>query len=181
MVQPQSQIRNFRLPETGLQVWEWRSKRAAFQFRQRAPGALRRHYQGRGPDESSLTALAGYCVFQLRVENLQTAPDAHSLHIDLREWRTEHRGERQAPLLDQEWLALWEGQNDLETKPAAHSRDWFPSELTLGPGETGEGMIGFRPPPGSWIDIEFTWHQDGVSHQVRLYGVRCARAHSLAE
>ena len=52
----------------------------------------------------------------------------------------------------------------------------LPEKQTYAPGDWGQGFTTIELPPGTVLDLHYSWEQDGVTHSGTIREVRCAPA-----
>ena len=162
-------------PDSGLARWHFRDGALSLELVQRLPDQTRAFFLGRGFDADSADRFARACVFQAIVRN-STPADAPgpTLEIDLGQWHIEPGNGPEKPLpLESEWQQAWVASGQLERARIAFRWALFPTLQVFHPGDYNWGMIPFGPAPGSRIDVDLEWHEDGHPRQGGIQGVEC--------
>ncbi len=158
--------------ETGLRYWEWNVQGVLFRLTQRLPDQTRAYFMARGFDSEDADFIATRCMFQSMFKNTATEGGS-SVSINLDSWRLHAAGGERRLLTREHWKQEW-AQRDI-SRAAAIAFEWslLPTRQVYAPGDYNWGMTSYGLPPGTRLDLDFSWQRDGEQFQGRLNGVEC--------
>jgi hypothetical protein len=154
-------------PRTGLLSWTVDHGPFHMELLQVLPDFVRAGYASRGLPPELIEGVAGHCVFGTIVRNVSDAP----LSYDMSRWRyVTPAGETRRIKTKGEWLAEWQDMG------VAFRYSILPEAQTFAPGDWGQGFSTYDLPPGSLLDLRYTWSQHGETHTGTVPDLRCAPA-----
>ena len=154
-------------PDTGLSSWKAGDQEFSLELVQVVPDYVRAVYASRGLPQIIIDRVSSYCVFGTILKNNSGA----TLSYDVTEWRyvtTDGKAHTARPKT--EWVKEWQDMG------VAFRWSLLPEKQTYAPGDWGQGFTTIELPPGTVLDLHYSWEQDGVTHSGTIREVRCAPA-----
>ena len=154
-------------PDTGLSSWEAVEPGFSVKLVQVLPDYVRAVYASRGLPQTIIDSVSSYCVFGTILKN--TADD--TLSYNVADWRyITGDGKSHTARTKTEWVNEWQDMG------VAFRWSLLPEQQTYAPGDWGQGFTTIALPPGTVLDLHYSWEQGGVTHTGILEEVRCAPA-----
>ncbi len=161
--------------DNGLHSWTLRDGALEIQLVQRLPDQTRAFFLARGFPAEVADQIAQACVFQVIGNNIATADAPRDIRIDLRTWHVTHDG-KTTPIKQKEvWARQWPATVPMAARIAFR---WatFPTDQVYHPADDHNwGMVSLGPPPGSVLDLDVVWFEDGQRKHVTIEGLDCPR------
>jgi len=160
-------IQQHRDPETGLITWKAQEPGFSLQLIQLLPDYVTAVYSARGLPPSLVKTMASYCVFGTIIKN----ESDQQLAYRVADWRyTTGDGKAHPIKTKTEWVQEWKDQG------VSFRWSILPDDQTFEPGDWSQGFTTIPLPPGSSINLIYTWRHQGENHTGTLEGLRCAPA-----
>jgi hypothetical protein len=154
-------------PDTGLSSWETVGQDFSLELVQVLPDYVRAVYASRGLPQSIIDKVSSYCVFGTILKNQSDT----TLAYNVGDWRYVTRdGRAHRARLKTEWVNEWQDMG------VAFRWSLLPEQQTYAPGDWGQGFTTIALPPGTVLDLHYSWEQGGVTHTGIIKEVRCAPA-----
>jgi len=116
------------------------------------------------------------CLFRSAIGSARTAAGDPEIGVALTEWRVKPAGGRvAAPMVREDWEALWKARGAPEDATTAFYWALFPTEQTFGPTDYNWGFLTFAMPPGTRFDLEIVWTSAGKTHTATIEALTCAK------
>ncbi len=162
-----------RTDENGLRSWTLHDGALELQLIPRLPDQTRAFFLARGFPADVADRIARACVFQVIGKNVATSDAPHDIRIDLRQWRITHRNQTVPIKLKEVWAEQW--PDDVPNAARIAFR-WatFPTDQVYHPADDHNwGMVSLGPPPGSILDLDVVWFEDGRHKHFTIEGLDC--------
>ncbi len=156
-----------------LKTWTLSEDALKLQLVQRLPEQTKAFFLARGFPSAVADDIANSCVFQLIGMNAASADDPTEVRIDLRAWRILQDG-KAAPLkLKEVWAQQWSDDVPVGARVAFR---WatFPTDQVYHPADDHNwGMVSLGPKPGTTVDLEVVWFEDGERKSRKINAISC--------
>jgi hypothetical protein len=154
-------------PDTGLSRWETVDRGFSLELVQVLPDYVRAVYASRGLPQTIIDKVSSYCVFGTILKN----HTADTLSYNVADWRyITTDGRIHKARIKTEWVTEWQDMG------VAFRWSLLPEQQTYAPGDWGQGFTTVALPPGTVLDLHYSWEQGGVKHAGIIKEVRCAPA-----
>ena len=154
-------------PDTGLSSWEVTAPSFSLELVQVLPDYVRAVYASRGLPQAIIDKVSSYCVFGTILKNTGDT----ALSYNVADWRfVTADGRSHAARTKTEWVSEWRDMG------VAFRWSLLPEAQTYAPGDWGQGFTTVALPPGTVLDLHYSWQQDGVEHTGMIEEVSCAPA-----
>ena len=154
-------------PDTGLLSWQIREPGFGMQLLQVLPDYVRATYSARGLPPDVVETVAAYCVFGTIVTN----DSQQQLSYRVADWHYVTKDGKSHPLKTKtQWVNEWKDQG------IAFRWSILPDDQTFEPGDWSQGFTTLPLPPGSVLDLVYSWRYQGETHEGKIEGLRCAPA-----
>jgi len=159
------EVQRYTNPDTGLLSWQVREPGFSMQLLQLLPDFIRATYSARGLPPTIVDTIAGYCVFGTIITN----DTRQRVSYRVADWRYIAPDGRSHPLKTKtQWVDEWKDQG------VAFRWSILPDDQTFEPGDWSQGFTTIPLPPGSQLDLVYSWTYQGEKHEGKLEGLRCA-------
>lgn len=159
--------------ETGLKTWTLSKGALKLQLVQRLPDQTRAFFLARGFPSTTADSIANSCVFQLIGMNASRTDKPVDVRIDLSQWRVLNNGKATPPKLKSVWAQEWGDDVPMRARIAFR---WatFPTDQIYHPADDYNwGMLSLGPAPGTTIDLNVVWFEDGSHQSSTITGITC--------
>ncbi|HHJ16132.1 MAG TPA: hypothetical protein ENJ80_05475 [Gammaproteobacteria bacterium] len=161
------EVQQYTNPDTGLLSWQIKEPGFSMQLLQVLPDYVRATYSARGLPPEVVDTIAGYCVFGTIVTN----DTDHQVSYRVSDWRYITADGKAHPVKTKtQWVNEWKDQG------VAFRWSILPDDQTFEPGDWSQGFTTLPLPPGTVVDLVYSWRDQGETHEGKLEGLRCAPA-----
>ncbi len=160
-----AEVTTYTEGNSGLLAWKAQHPGFSLQFIQLMPDYVRAIYAARGLPKTVVEGMASYCVFGTIIKNEADTPLAYRVA----DWRYITGDNQTHPVKTKtQWLEEWQKLG------VAFRWSLLPDDQSFAPGDWSQGFTTLPLPPGTTVNLQYSWSLAGKTHKATIEGLRCA-------